>query len=572
MPFHGRRVRGWVLGPTEDVPQKVLQVTSPVSPIRFFDERMLELLRWVSERYVSPLAAVIARSHPPRVASEEMAGIAGGAAGSGGRFAHSARSARLIATAHLDSAGKPLLASYRGGAVLQEAIATGNGAFVLRPAPEDEVAIAVECVGAALAGGRTAIVLVPEADPVPATAAAIGAAFGDEACLWLGGDRRERYRTWLEIAAGRYSCVVGTRPAVFAPLAELGVVYVSRESHPGHREERAPYYHVRDVALVRARLGGAVCVMSALCPSLEASVSGAREVAPGERRWPPVEVVRPGPEGRAPRLVSALRGVRRAFLFEPLPGYGVARTCRSCGEPAACATCGGMLRSERGLIRCAVCGADGLCSRCGASDFGIARGGAERVEEWARRIVQVPVRRGSRGEVARPPGEREVLVGGPEAVRDFGPLGLEVVGILDADLASRRPGLSARERALAVWMEAASWARLGGRVIVQTRAPGDPAIQALVAGNPARFHRAERARRAEAGFPLGAAVFRVRGAPTVAAELRTMAPLAMLTSGAEGQTICLLALDPGRVAAFGTMMRRLAERGVVSRVEAEPHL
>jgi primosomal protein N' len=70
VPFHGRLVRGWVLGPTEDVPERVLPVKKAVSPVRFFDPSMLEVLRWVSERYVAPLASVIARAYPPRVASE----------------------------------------------------------------------------------------------------------------------------------------------------------------------------------------------------------------------------------------------------------------------------------------------------------------------------------------------------------------------------------------------------------------------------------------------------------------------------------------------------------------------
>ena len=359
---------------------------------------------------------------------------------------------------------------------------------------------------------------------------------------------------------------------MFAPVQELGLLYVSRESHALHREERAPYFHVRDVAIARGRIERAVVVMSALFPSSEASVTDHVDVEPKGRRWPPVEVVAPGPEGRAPRLVSALRRARRGFLYSPLPGYGVARVCRACGEPAACAACGGMLRSEEGAVRCSVCGAVGHCAACGAADFGLARGGAERVEEWARRSAAVPVGRIGTEDVPRPPGEAEVLVGGVEAVKDLGPVGLDLVGILDADLAARRPGLSAVERALASWFEAAAWASPKGRVIVQTRSPNDPAVQALVTGRPERFHRAEIPRRAQAGFAIGAAVFRVRGTIELEAELRAMEPTSLLVSGIGDQTVCLLALEPGRVAAFGRTARMLAERGVVIRVEAEPHL
>lgn len=580
VPFHGTLVRGWVLGPTGDVPKRVLRVKKLVSPVRFFDELMLELLRWVSERYVAPLASVIARSHPPRVASEETSLGAGGDRGSGpwvpsslGRPGAARTSTPPRSSAHtLRRDPARILPTYKGGEEVAVALAGGAGAFLLRPTPEDEQWLAVEAVGAALAGGRSAIVLVPELDPLPATAAAVLETFGGDAVLFAGGSKRTRYRTWLDIADGRYRVVVGTRPAAFAPVRDLGLLHVSRESHGGHREERSPYSHVRDVALARSRLAGGVCIMAALCPSAEAVVGGAREVVASGRWWPPVEVVRPGPEGRAQRLVSALKSVTRGFLYEPLPGYGVARVCRACGEPAACAACGGLLRAEGGVVRCAVCGADGRCAGCGAAHFGIVRRGAERVEEWARNVAPVPVRRIGPGQPPSPPGDREVTVGGVEAVKDVGPVGLDLVAILDADIAARRPGLAAKERALATWMEAAAWASPKGRVIVQTRHPNDPAVQALVSGNPERFYRTELAHREEAGFPAGWPVFRVAGTADVAPELEELRPRTLLVSAGGDQTVCLVALDPGDVPAFGDAMRALAERGVVARVEAEPHL
>jgi len=159
-----------------------------------------------------------------------------------------------------------------------------------------------------------------------------------------------------------------------------------------------------------------------------------------------------------------------------------------------------------------------------------------------------------------------------EAVKEFGPLDLELVAILDADQAARRPGLAARERALATWMDVAAWARPSGRVIVQTRHPGDPAIQSLVSGNPHRFHRSELPRRADAGFPAGWPVFRVTGDDRLAEELAALEPRTLLSSSGEGQTVCLVALDPGAIRTFGRRMRALAEGGVVTRVEAEPHL
>jgi len=568
VPFHGKLTRGWVLGPTDDIPPRMLAVKKAVSPIRFFDERMLALARWMSERYVAPLATCLARLWPPRVASEERAEV--------GDPPGNDRPLR----------GTPdHFEAYRNGDSLVSALTTGKGgAFVVRPAPEDEQRLAVEAVRVAVASGRTAIVVVPEADPVPATAVAVAEAFGDDVALVFGGSERTRYRAWLSVQRGRHPVAVGARAAVFAPIPDLGLIWVSRESHPGHREERSPAAHTRDVAVARARIHDAVCVLSALCPTAEAMALDANEVSPSRRSWPPVEVVRPGPEGRAPRLVSALGQVRRGFLYSPLPGYGVARVCRSCGEPARCAACSGTLRVEGGQVRCVVCEAPGRCASCGGTTFGVIRGGAERVEEWAGRVAKVPVRRVETDPDATEPDAPApgptaaafdgdgIVVGGPEAVKDVPPPGLDLVGILDADLAARRPGLTAGERSLALWMEAAAWARPRGRVIVQSSRPNDPLVQALVAGNPSRFHRADAARRAEAGFPVGFPVFRVVGTAELEPELAALQPVTLLATGLADERVCVVTVPPGAVETFGRAIRALASRGVVTRVEAEPHL
>ena len=568
--FHGKLTRGWVLGPTDDLPPRVLKVHKVVSPVRFFDERLLELFRWMSERYIAPLATVIGRSFPPRVASEEHS-VRGGGGGADAPLASPFPTPLRIdppAFGPASAAVRVDRAFYRNGSALFDAIrSSGAGLFRVRPAPEHEQLLAVDAVQACLDAGRRAIVIVGEAEPLPATAAHLAETFGDRVALFVGGDKRERYRTWLEIQAGRYDVVVGTRPAVFAPLGSLGLIWLSRESHALHREERSPYFHVRDVAAKRAEIEDAVFVMSALCHSSEAAVMPATDVEPATRAWPPVEVVKPGPEGRAPRLVAALKESSRAFLFEPLRGYGVARVCKSCGRPAACAECGGALRVEQGRIRCVVCEAPGRCAECGSTHFGIARGGAERVEEWLGRLVDVPVRRDD-----HPEPRAGVTVGGAESVKEIDPPGLDLVGILDADLAARRPGLSALEHALAVWMEAAGWARPNGRVIVQTRAPSDAALQSLVQGAPARHHRAERRRREAAGFPPGFPVFRMFGGRDLRKRLDETAPHHVLETSLGDETVCLLTIRPDALPEFGRTVRALAERGVVTRVEAEPHL
>jgi len=97
-------------------------------------------------------------------------------------------------------------------------------------------------------------------------------------------------------------------------------------------------------------------------------------------------------------------------------------------------------------------------------------------------------------------------------------------------------------------------------------------VQALVTGRPERFARAEVPRLTEAGFPPGVPVFRVVGSAELEDALAALHPRTALATGLGDETVCLLALDRGDVARFGRAVRELAERGVVTRVEAEPHL
>jgi len=509
---------------------------------------MLELLGWVRARYISPLATVIERAHPPRVVGEE--GPVDG-----------------VARAEERSPEHPA----------QPGVTTW-----LRPLPGGEATACVGTIETCVAAGNRAILLVPEAEPLPATARAVLEAFGDRAVSFLGGDARARYRTWLDIRMGAYDVVVATRPGVFAPVRALGLIWISREVHPGHREDRAPYYHVREVAMARARLEGAACVLASLSPSVETAaaieqgtIGVSRPARSSERAAAPlVETTPPEGEDRSPRLATLLKRARSAALVVSRRGYGVARVCRTCSEPAKCARCGGPIVAERGAAACRVCAAPGACANCGGGSFGIERGGAERVAQWAGHIATIPVRLDA-GDGCAPPGAGSVLVGTAAAVKDVGAVHLDLVAILDPDRALARPGVHAAEQSLATWMEAAAWTgpRLtGGRVLVQTRKAGHPAIQALVRWEPLPYLSGEGARRSEAGFPPGHPVYRIAGRGDLAGALRAAGAHTVLSTSAESGTLCLVAVPPDRLDGFRREVLKLVAEGDVERVEAEPQL
>ncbi|HEX2029777.1 MAG TPA: hypothetical protein VHL78_00035, partial [Actinomycetota bacterium] len=228
-----------------------------------------------------------------------------------------------------------------------------------------------------------------------------------------------------------------------------------------------------------------------------------------------------------------------------------------------------------GAAACAVCDAAGRCAECGGAAFGVERGGTERIAEWSGRVSALPVTRVDEGPRAVAPTPGRVVVGTAAAVKDVGPVRVPLVAVLDADRARRRAGLAAAEQVVATWFEAAAWAGSrdgGGRVLVHTREPGDPAVQALVRWDPWHFHRAERRRRALAGFPPNHPVFRVRGAAELPDALEHLGPVTLLSSSADGEAVCLVVLRPPDVGPFRERILQLVERGTVSRVEAEPHL
>src|SRR5207247_6819111 len=135
---------------------------------------------------------------------------------------------------------------------------------------------------------------------------------------------------------------------------------------------------------------------------------------------------------------------------------------------------------------------------------------------------------------------------------DVGPLALDLVAILDPDRALSRPGMRAGEQSLATWMEAAAWAAprpSGGRVLVQTRRAGHPAIQALVRWEPVPFLRTEAARRREAGFPPGHAVFRVAGRGRLEKALGGAGASIVVATGGEDSVLCLVTVAPASVPA-----------------------
>jgi primosomal protein N' (replication factor Y) (superfamily II helicase) len=250
VPFGGRRrVDGWVVGFADELPPGARDLIRLVSPVPVFGPRDLALLRWVADRWAGTLADVLRLAVPPRVAAVEAAVDGRAVGGPDGERPGPAPDDPLAA----------LVA--RGWA----------GAVLWRPLPgEDRGARAVAMVEAALAAGKGALVITPEVAAGSDVGDAVRKSFPEAADLSSDLPDRRRYRAWVELRTGRKRLAVGGRSAVLAPVPRLGCILVDDEANRAHKEQRTPRYHAREVALRRAAIEGATCVLTATVPSAEA--------------------------------------------------------------------------------------------------------------------------------------------------------------------------------------------------------------------------------------------------------------------------------------------------------------
>ncbi|MHA1569251.1 MAG: replication restart helicase PriA, partial [Alphaproteobacteria bacterium] len=266
-----------------------------------------------------------------------------------------------------------------------------------------------EAVAEALRRGRQVLVLLPEIALSAQWLKRFRARFGTAPVEWHSDlTRGRRRRTWRAVAEGRVRVVVGARSALFLPFPELGLIVVDEEHDTSFKQEEGVIYHARDMAVVRARLGGIAAILASATPSLESLTNAERgryrrlhlPERHGGARLPAVTVVDmrgdPPPRGRwlSPPLVAALAETfdkgEQAMLFLNRRGYAPLTLCRHCGTRLHCPNCTAWLVEHRlaGRITCHHCGHNlpipESCPECGEADALVACGpGVERVAEEA---------------------------------------------------------------------------------------------------------------------------------------------------------------------------------------------
>jgi primosomal protein N' (replication factor Y) len=515
--FAGRLVGGYLLQ-REQVSEHhgvLAFLERVVSPEPVLTEEIFGLARAVADRYGGTLADVLRLAIPPRHAAVE-----------------SAPSPDLPPPRPPFPEPGPW-SCYPAGRSFLAALARGGApraAWSARPGPHwpEEIARAAATAAAA---ARGALIVVPDARDLDLVDAALAGVLGPgvHTCLAAGLGPAERYRRWLMAERGRVRVVAGTRSAMFAPVADLGLVVIWDDGDDLHAEPRAPYPHAREVLALRAHRGRAAALLGGFARTTEVTqlvASGWAAALTADRdtiRRSAPRITAAGDDAelardeaaRSARLPGlALRTAREALasgpvLFQvPRRGYVVAVSCERCGARARCSRCGGpvSLPGAQAAARCGWCGAAGgsRCPRCGQAGLRALIIGARRTAEELGRAFPAAVVTTSGGTevIARVGPEPAVIVATPGAEpRADG--GYPAAVLLDGWALLGRASLRAAEEALRRWFNAAALVRPsaeGGRVVVVADA-ALPAVQALVRWDPVTHADRELTERNELGFP-----------------------------------------------------------------------
>ena len=607
IPFGRRRARGFVTGLADrsDFPN-LKSIEALVDGPALFDEAMLRLARWVAEYYAAPFESAIAAILPAAVRREgarfkeqlvarpvpdaapapaEEAALAAksprqAAAWRRLREAGETTAAALAAETGVTPAGLRSLAK-RGWIALEKGVIRRDPHARMTVLPTqapplmDEQAAALEtirremaapkpgvvllhgvtgsgktevylaAIQSALDAGKGAIALVPEIALTPQTMERFRGRFGETvAVLHSHLSDGERHDEWQRIAAGQARVVVGARSALFAPVRPLGLLVVDEEHEPAYKQDEAPRYNARDVAVMRGRLEGCAVVLGSATPSLE-SYRNARE---GKYRlvqmrkrvdrcvMPMVRVVDMRIEtekaGHAhllsQDLVEAIRTrlaqAEQTMLFLNRRGYATSVMCPLCGYTETCPNCSVKMtyHKQSELMMCHVCGVvrkvPAVCGNpeCKAPNIKMAGVGTQRVEAAVRKVF--PKARIARmdsdttgakdahakilGQFRR--GDIDILIGTQMIAKGLDFPNVTLVGVIHADLSLMMPDFRAAERTFQLLTQVAGRAGRGdvpGEVLIQTYAPFHPAVQSARTADFDTFFDQEIEMRREMRYP-----------------------------------------------------------------------
>ncbi len=399
-----------------------------------------------------------------------------------------------------------------------------------------------EAVAAALDKGKQVLILLPEIALTQAFLERFQNRFGAKPAEWHSDlPPRMRERVWRQVTEGGVRVVAGARSALFLPFNNLGLIVVDEEHDPAYKQEDRVFYNARDMAVVRAHIGGFPVVLASATPSVESRVNAeqgkyARSVLSArfaEAALPKLATIdmRRSPPARGGFLSPVLLGKMRetlgrqeqSLLFLNRRGYAPLTLCRVCGHRFGCPVCSAWLVEHRfrGQLVCHHCGHNEkrpeACPECGTFDHLVACGpGVERIAEEvvshfpdARTIVLSSdmlggVKRLRLELEAIANGEADIIIGTQLVAKGHNFPNMTLVGVVDADLGLANGDPRAAERTYQLLSQVTGRAGRTGKKslgLLQTFQPDHPVMRAIVSGDSEAFYDREISEREKAALP-----------------------------------------------------------------------
>ena len=407
----------------------------------------------------------------------------------------------------------------------------------------------LQAIAKVLAKGQSALVLVPEIGLTPQLTDRFRARFGKQVCVYHSKlSAGERYDTWRQTIQGEPQVVIGTRSAVFAPLPNIGAIFLDEEHDGSFKQNRpVPTYHARKVAEFRAQLADCPLVLGSATPSLESYLHCQEADSTnhylslptriGSRPLPPVEIVDMREELNngnrsifSRSLQAAIAQVQerqqQAILFIPRRGHSTFVSCRSCGYVVECPNCDVSLsyhythQGAAKLLRCHYCNyatpQPPNCPQCCSPYLKFFGSGTQRVTQELNKLYPdlrlirfdsdtTRNKNAHRDLIARfTSREADILIGTQMLTKGLDIAGVTLVGVVSADGLLHRSDYRAAERAFATLTQVAGRAGRGdepGKVIVQTYSPEHPVIRAVKDHDYHSFSHTELQQRQELSYP-----------------------------------------------------------------------
>ncbi|WP_274571916.1 primosomal protein N' [Neisseria leonii] len=451
-----------------------------------------------------------------------------------------------------------------------------------------------EVMAEVLAAGKQVLFLLPEINLTPQLLARVRRRFGGvpTAVLHSQAAAGERTRDYLRAMLGQAKLIIGTRLAVFAPLADAGLMVVDEEHDGSFKQDNELRYHARDLAVWRAKQSGCPIILGSATPSLESwhkAQSGAYRLLTLDKRArtaarpPQVDILHTGrlklDNGFSSQALALLADNYRqgglSLVYLNRRGFSPALFCGDCGHTFGCTRCSAkmVLHRHTRQLRCHHCDlrqpVPHRCPDCGNQDLTAVGQGTQRVEETLRALLpQAAVVRVDRDSTARKSdwdglyrriaeGGVDVLVGTQMLAKGHDFARLNLVVVLNADGSLYSADFRAPERLFAELMQVsgrAGRADRAGRVLIQTQVPEHPVFAAVQAQDYRRFAETETAERRVMNMPPYGFQTAIRADAAHLADAMTfLTDIHAVTAP----------LTDGQVSVFGPapmLMARLAER------------